>query len=214
MFGMVGGTPGALSRRRFTDEELLDAALATFHAHGYHGAQMAEIAGRAGTTRPTLYARLGGKEQLYLRVVEREAERFTARLDDAYRQAAALPLPEMVGLAVTAFFDLARYEPSGFKILFRDETGGRALEIGRRAVDEVIDSIAELVTAAVVRAGRTPGRSVQMLASATAGAAIQVCLHSVDHGRDLDLAEALAARYIEAAMRRLDPRVLAEIDGS
>ncbi|MFG1949394.1 helix-turn-helix domain-containing protein [Nonomuraea sp. NPDC048826] len=53
-------------------DDLLEAARAVFHAGGYAAAQIADIAKRAGTTKPTLYARLGNKEQIYLAVVRRE----------------------------------------------------------------------------------------------------------------------------------------------
>src|SRR5262249_48283617 len=170
-------------RRRYTEDELLDAALATFGAGGYQPAQIADIAQAAGTTKPTLYARLGGKEQIYLRLVEREADRFKARLADAYQQAAALPLSELVSLAARAFFDFARERQTSFDLLVRSEPGRPDPEIGKRAVDEVIEYITELNAAVVVRAGRQPGKSIGLLAAATAGVATQTCLYALDHGQ-------------------------------
>jgi AcrR family transcriptional regulator len=209
---MATQTTPAPWRRRYTEDELLDAALATFDASGYHAAQIADIATAAGTTKPTLYARLGSKEEIYLRLVEREAERFKTLLASAYQQAAALPLTELVGLSVSAFFDFARNERPSFDLLFRSEPGRPGPEIGRRAVDEVIDHIAELGAAVYVRTGRAPGPSVELLAAAHAGVAVQVCLYAIDHERDLDEAEKLAAAYIEGAQRGIDLGLLAEID--
>ena len=117
-----------------------------------------------------------------------------------------------VGLSVNAFFDFARHERPSFDLLFRSEPGRPGPEIGRRAVDEVIDRIAELVSAVYLRTGRTGGPSVELIAAADAGVAIQVCLYAIDHGRDLDQAERLAAGYIEGAQRGMDPRLLADID--
>jgi AcrR family transcriptional regulator len=211
---MATPTTPARWRRRYTEDELLDAALMTFDGGGYQSAQIAEIAEAAGTTKPTLYARLGSKEEIYLRLVEREAERFKSLLADAYQRAAALPLPELVGLSVRAFFDFARRERASFDLLFRSEPGRPGPEIGRRAVDEVIDRIAELGAAVYVRTGRNPGPSVELLAAANAGVAVQVCLYAIDHGRDLDEAEKLAAAYIESAQRCIDRDFLAEIDRS
>lgn len=199
-------------RRRYTEDELLDAALATFDASGYQSAQIADIAAAAGTTKPTLYARLGGKEQIYLRLVEREAELFKALLAEAYQRAASLPLPELVEFAVRAFFDFARQRRASFDLLFRSEPGRPGPEIGKRAVDEVIDEISKLMAAVVVRAGRKPGSSIGLLAAATAGVATQSCLYALDHDHELAAAERLAAGYIEAAMRGIDLDLLAELD--
>jgi AcrR family transcriptional regulator len=210
----VATDPDALWQRRFTEDQLLDAALATFDQRGYQGAQMAEIAHRASTTKPTLYARLGGKEEIYIRVVEREGARFASRLAGVYKDAATLPLHGLVELAVRGFYEFASAEPASFKLLFRSEIGGPALEIGRRALDDVIDSITELVSAVFVRAGKTPGKSVQLLAAATAGVAVQVSLYAVDRNLNLDAAETVATTYIEAAMRAIDLEALAAIDNT
>jgi AcrR family transcriptional regulator len=211
---MATRTSPAPWRRRYTEDELLDAALATFDAGGYQSAQITDIAEAAGTTKPTLYARLGSKEQIYLRLVEREADQFKTGLADAYQQAAALPLSGVVSLAVRAFFDFARERQTSFDLLFRSEPGRPGPEIGKRAVDEVIDSITELMAVVVLRAGRQPGKSVGLLAAATAGVATQTCLYALDHGQDLGDAEMLAAGYIEAAMRQIDRGMLAAIDNA
>lgn len=200
-------------RRRYTVDQLLDAALATFDANGYQAAQIADIAEAAGTTKPTLYARLGTKEQIYLRLVEREVKVFNAVLADAYRKAAALPLAGLVELSVRAFFDFARERPASFDLLFRVEPGRPAADIGRRALDEVIEDITELMAAVIARSGRERGRSVGLLAAATAGVATETCLYALDHGEDLSDGEALAAGYIESAMRGIDLMLLAKLDG-
>jgi hypothetical protein len=118
----------------------------------------------------------------------------------------------MVALAVRAFVDFARERPGGFDLLFRAEPPGPGLEIGKRAVDQITDHIAELVAAPILRSGRTPGASIDLLAAASAGVAIQVCCHALDNDFDLSDAEALATAYIEAATRRIDVRVLKAID--
>jgi AcrR family transcriptional regulator len=201
MTTLVSTAPG---RRRFSDDDLLDAALAVFEASGYQAAQMSEIAEQAGTTKPTLYARLGSKDEIYVRMLEREAEMLKARLVDAYRDAAALPLPDLVKVSVRAFFEFAQNRRAGFDLLFRGEPGGPGPGIGRRLVDEIIDHIAELSRAALRRYGRTPGHALELLAAAYAGVAIKTCQYARDHGHDLAAVEALAASYIESAARGLE----------
>jgi AcrR family transcriptional regulator len=207
-------TPTAPGRPRFTDDDLLDAALGVFGASGYQAAQMSEIAERAATTKPTLYARLGSKDEIYVKVLEREADMLKARLVEAYKQAATLPLHELVKLSVRAFFDFARDRPAGFDLVFRSEPGGPGPGIGRRMVQEVIDHIAELTAAVITRSGRKPGISVNLLAAADAGVAIKTCQYALDNGYDLEAVEALAVSYIESATRGLDVLALEKLDAA
>jgi len=64
-----------------TRAELLDVATEVFAEQGYSGARVDEIADRTRTTKRMIYYYFGGKEQLYLAVLEnayrgiREAER-------------------------------------------------------------------------------------------------------------------------------------------
>jgi len=51
---------------------VLRAAGEVFLEHGYHHASTAEIAERAGFTKGALYSNFGGKEDLFLALVERE----------------------------------------------------------------------------------------------------------------------------------------------
>jgi AcrR family transcriptional regulator len=63
-----------------TQERIIDAAFVEFAAHGIAGARVDEIAARTSTTKRMIYYYFGGKEQLYLAVLEnayrgiREAE--------------------------------------------------------------------------------------------------------------------------------------------
>jgi AcrR family transcriptional regulator len=173
---------------------------------------MSEIAQQGATTKPTLYARLGSKDEIYVRVLEREAELLLALLAKAYEQAASLPLHALVRVAVRAFFDFARKRRAGFDLLFRSEPGGPGPGIGKQAVDKIIDHIAELNSTVIRRSGREPGASVQLLAAANAGVAIKACQYALDNGYDLAAAEALAGSYIESAMRCIDIDILKRAD--
>ncbi len=52
-------------------EEILDAALRVFAAHGLHGASTEEIARGAGISQPYVFRLFGTKKELYLAVVAR-----------------------------------------------------------------------------------------------------------------------------------------------
>ncbi|WP_277675545.1 TetR/AcrR family transcriptional regulator [Saccharopolyspora rectivirgula] len=54
-----------------TRAEILDAATEEFATKGYAGARVDEIAARTSTTKRMIYYYFGGKEQLYLAVLER-----------------------------------------------------------------------------------------------------------------------------------------------
>jgi AcrR family transcriptional regulator len=67
------GTP-AVHRRRDADRtraEIIEVATDEFAHRGYSGARVDEIANRTRTTKRMIYYYFGGKEQLYLAVLER-----------------------------------------------------------------------------------------------------------------------------------------------
>lgn len=199
----------APGRHRFTDEALLDAAAEVFFVRGYHAAQMTDLAAAAGTTKPTLYARLGSKEQLYISVLEREARLLTSFLYSSYQQAAGRPLTEMIEISMLAFFRYAQGRRAGFELLFRSEPSAPAHQIGERALQQVTQEIAKLFGDFNRRSGR-PGRPGDtLLAAAGVGVARQVCQYALDNGYDLEAAGALASSFTEAGLRGTDVSLIA-----
>jgi len=67
---MDGSNPPLSPRAAATRQRILDAALAEFAAKGLAGARVDEIAARAGANKRMLYAHFGGKEELWLVVLE------------------------------------------------------------------------------------------------------------------------------------------------
>lgn len=67
-------------RRRETGEALLDAAYASFCEHGYAGASLDAIAGRAGFTKGALYAHFSGKDAVFVAVSRRQVAELAAEL--------------------------------------------------------------------------------------------------------------------------------------
>src|SRR5207302_9144494 len=61
--------------RTVREQQMLDAAVAVFSASGFHAASMAEIAARAGISKPMVYAYLGTKEELFVVCLHREGTR-------------------------------------------------------------------------------------------------------------------------------------------
>jgi len=65
-----GGRLPRSARRK----QLLAAAQEVFVANGYHAAAMDDIAERAGVSKPVLYQHFPGKLELYLALLDRQAE--------------------------------------------------------------------------------------------------------------------------------------------
>jgi len=87
-------SPRAEDRKRDperTRERILDAALVEFGEHGYAGARISAIAGRAGVNQQLISYYFDGKEGLYQAVVGRWPE-----LSGAYNQP-EMPIHEVVG---------------------------------------------------------------------------------------------------------------------
>jgi AcrR family transcriptional regulator len=71
--------------------ELIEAARTIFLRHGFHGASLDEISAAAGYTTGAVYSRFGGKDELFLAVVDDHLERRTRLYTDA-----ALAAPDFV----------------------------------------------------------------------------------------------------------------------
>ncbi|MFZ3572230.1 TetR/AcrR family transcriptional regulator [Streptomyces sp. BH097] len=199
------------SGRRFDEDQLLDAAREVFHAVGYSAAQIADIARRAGTTRPTLYARFGNKEQLHRRVIEREADVFRAWIGDAYEHGTDLSLAQLARTGMEPLFRLATERAEGFDLLFRgDRAGDHPTSLRRQVLGAVTEQLTGLIERRRQPYGPALGPTAEALAAACVGVAIQVCEHAIDHGGELDEARRLAASFVANAFHNLDLNVLME----
>src|SRR5690348_12076171 len=78
----TGARPTRLPRsaRRL---QLLGAAQEVFVANGYHAAAMDDIAERAGVSKPVLYQHFPGKLELYLALLDTQAEALGDAVHDA-----------------------------------------------------------------------------------------------------------------------------------
>jgi len=93
------------AKRARTRARLIDAAAELFAQRGFHGATLAEVAGRAGLTTGAIYGNFKSKEELFLAIFEAPA----AGVNVAFRHGA--PLKEQMrrlGEAVVAFLPTAR----------------------------------------------------------------------------------------------------------
>ncbi len=66
-----------------TRERLLAAARRVFARNGYHGASVEQVASEAGFSTGALYSNFGGKEDLFLALMEREIEAHAREISTA-----------------------------------------------------------------------------------------------------------------------------------
>ncbi|WP_187265008.1 TetR/AcrR family transcriptional regulator [Homoserinibacter sp. GY 40078] len=65
---------------------ILEAATAVFGEHGYHGATTDQIARAAGVSQPYVVRMFGGKEAMFLEVLDRTLQRIIASFDAAVEE--------------------------------------------------------------------------------------------------------------------------------
>jgi len=197
---------------RPTDDELLDAARAVFAARGYAKATMGQIAERADSTKPTLYAHFGGKAALFRATVTREVAALRAWVLTAYETPGPRRLEDRVRLSVMAMFSYAGTHPDSFRMLFDSAVDEMSNE-RRVLADTVTTYVVDRVREHLIAHGRTPGPGAELLGAMMVGlvgrAAIQI---SHSPGVDPIAAGELATGFVVAALRGLDPALLDRVD--
>ena len=102
---------------------LVDAALALFAAHGFHGVSTRELADRAGVNAAMLSHYFGGKQGLYDAAVDEVYRRLGARTQQAFAGASLDDVKELW----TRVYDAARAERDGIRLLVRQVLDGGRL---------------------------------------------------------------------------------------
>jgi TetR/AcrR family transcriptional regulator len=128
----VRRSPGPDERQRDAErsrQQLLDAAVIEFGAHGFNGARVSEIAARAGVNKQLISYYFGGKEGLYRAVADRwraseptitaEAESL-GEVVGAYART-TIAQPDLLRLLVREAVDrdTSALDPEGQKARFR-----------------------------------------------------------------------------------------------
>src|ERR1700733_13989009 len=92
---------------------IVEAALAVFAAHGFHGAGTRRIAQEAGVSQPLLNHHFGGKEALWRVVGERITTDFIAFMEDTVDL--TLPADEGVTAMLRAYLAFWKARPLSFR---------------------------------------------------------------------------------------------------
>src|SRR6476619_2536138 len=87
---------------------ILDAAVATFAAHGFAEAKMQDVAARAGVVPSVRYDHCGSKRELHITVLEQHAEQLR---DRSLRRLEGAHGAEYVRASIANYFEFVETEP-------------------------------------------------------------------------------------------------------
>jgi AcrR family transcriptional regulator len=170
-------------------QQLLAAAQEVFVANGYHAAAMDDIAERAGVSKPVLYQHFPGKLELYLALLDTQAD----ALADAVLAALAGTADNRQRIhgvlsAYFAFVDRSDHD-GAFRLIFESDL------VNEPAVRERVERVTEktmLAVADTVAADTGLGAAeAQLLATALTGAAQVAARWWLSTDRPLSAEEAI-----------------------
>ncbi|MCM2423589.1 TetR/AcrR family transcriptional regulator [Streptomyces sp. RKAG293] len=210
----VTGRPRPRAASHSREAHMLDAACAIFAEAGYLAATMEAIAARAHSTKPTLYAHFGSKEDLYKHCSERAAESLARQLFAANVAAEGLSLEHQVRAGTLAFFDHAAAHPHEFRLLFGSEASGTVPAARHRLMTAATDRIAHLIREFAASHGQPPwGASATLCASFIVGLAVEGARCALGTGSlSPRLAGEFATSFTVAALRHIDISLAAAVD--
>ncbi len=189
-----GGRLPRSARRK----QLLAAAQQVFVANGYHAAAMDDIAERAGVSKPVLYQHFPGKLELYLALLDTQAEALAQAVHEAL--AATDDNRQRVHGVLTAYFRFVDRDngDGAFRLIFETDLGNEP------AVRERVEAVADKTMKAVadtVAADTGLGRDeAELLSTALTGAAQVAARWWLANDRPIPQADAI--RLLESLLWR------------
>ena len=121
--------------------QLVDVAIEVFGGAGYHNASMADIAARAGVTKPVLYQHFDSKEELFRAAVQDCGRRMRETI--AAATSGAEHPRDMVAAGFSAYVAFIDEHAAAFRTLFSDAS--RSDPVLAAEVHEVEELIAEQI---------------------------------------------------------------------
>jgi AcrR family transcriptional regulator len=180
---------GARLPRSARRRQLLAAAQEVFVANGYHAAAMDDIAERAGVSKPVLYQHFPGKLELYLALLDAQADTLAQLVQDALD--ATDDNHQRIHGVLSAYFGFVdRHDDDGaFRLIFETDLGNEpAVRARVEAVTEkTMKAVAETVAADT---GLDQARA-ELLATALTGAAHVAARWWLDRERPVAQDEAI-----------------------
>lgn len=194
----VDSARGGRLPRSARRKQLLAAAQQVFVANGYHAAAMDDIAERAGVSKPVLYQHFPGKLELYLALLDAQADALGAAVQEAL--AATDDNRQRIHGVLAAYFGFVdRTDDDGaFRLIFETDLGNEP------AVRDRVEAVAQKTMQAVADtvAGDTglDRAAAELLSTALTGAAQVAARWWLASDRPLSQADAI--RLLEALLWR------------
>lgn len=148
-----GARERGAARREARRQGVLDVADSMFSRRGYHEVSLDEVAGRAGISKPGLYAYFGSKDGLYAAALRRANERLAHHLETSVSE---VELPaQRLWRGICALLDYVEDNRDAWRMLGRAslEGGERFLEEAGRGHDHMADMVSDLFRAHALSAG-------------------------------------------------------------
>jgi AcrR family transcriptional regulator len=180
---------------------ILEAAREVFAEVGYDAASVRDVIRRTELASGTFYNYFPDKESVLRALLEESSREMRARVGDARAQAGSLE--EFVGHAYRAYFAFMVDDRPTFELLRRNAGTIRALmdvpALGAAAVDDLIVDLRE----AMAR-GEMPALDAEYMASAMAGAGLEVAIRMIERDPpDVEGAAAFATALFLGGIERL-----------
>ena len=150
-------------------KQLLEAAQEVFVAQGYHAAAMDDIAERAGVSKPVLYQHFPGKLELYLALLDTQAEALSAAVHEAL--ARTEDNQQRIHGVLSAYFEFVDRddEDGAFRLIFETDLGNEPSV--RSRVEGVTQKTMQAVADVVAVDTGLDRAAAELLATALTGAA-------------------------------------------
>src|SRR6476659_3471388 len=169
--------------------QLLDAALEVFVSQGYHAAAMDEIAERAGVSKPVLYQHFPGKLELYLALLDTQAEMLSRAVQEAL--AATDDNRQRIHGVLSAYFSFAAREGAdgAFRLIFETDLGNEPAV--RARVEAVSEKTMKAVADTVAGDTGLDRARAELLSTALTGAAQVAARWWLDRDRPISQEQAI-----------------------
>lgn len=169
-------------------EQLLEAARDAFVQTGYHATAMDDIADRAGVSKPVLYQHFSSKLDLYLGLLDQQAQTLIELIEQALDSTE--DNQQRIAATVEAYFDFVDTPEGAYRLVFESDLVAEAAVKSR--VEAVTDACAGALARVIQEDTGLDDEHAFLLGVCLAGMAQACAARWVALGRSVPRAEAAA----------------------